>query len=933
MSIIHQNVQSIGNSIDKLNDMLQDHPECKIMCVTEHWKSEIQLPKLAIRNFKLCSMFCREEGQHGGTAIYVKQNIKCKVRTKLNKLSVSGEFECAAVECQLGKISALVITIYRPPNGNMKLFLDKLENILFTTFNETGLIFILGDFNIEIIKENKSRTNFLSLMSSFNFQPKILENTRITSNTSSCIDNIFTNFEQIETLVFENFISDHTAQKAIFEAEYHNGDAQIYRRFFGNENKNEFLHCLNEQDWLNVYEVERNDVNGQWRAFMNDFINIFQQYFPLKLCSRTKVSKMFKDREIIDCKRELDLLLTLSRQHQHYKDQYKEKKKEYDKLLKESRTKQYANRVNSTDNKMKCMWSICNEIIGKTNQSSDIEIEGEPEVIANNFNEYLISVIPDLMKNVSSIPFNCNIVNNDKSIFLKPVTTSEICEIAMKIKNKHSSGFDEIPTSIVKISISVCKNIICYIMNNSFKYGIFPENLKVALIKPVFKKGDTEQMDNYRPISLLTGFSKLFEMAMCSRLINFLTSSNIFSKNQHGFLKGRSTQTAIFQFIQTVLNHLEDGNIAVGMFLDLSKAYDCLDRDLLIRKLEMYGIRGNAHRWISGYLTHRKQKVCIIKNGKSYKSKILSNDVGIAQGSVLGPILFIVFINDLNNIIQANQDIVNYADDTNLLLGGKSIDELINECRLFLNRVTQWFTENKLILNKNKTNIILFRTKASRVEKPANFNNDTDSDKIIFSESSRFLGVQINEYLDWAFHIKGLSKKLNAICYGIRVTGKYMNEKTLKILYFANFESCLKYGIIFWGRDSHIQNIFVIQKRLVRIIKKLGYNETCRSVFKNTGLLTVYAIYIYECLVFFFKNRNCFEVLVNHQHNTRTCSINYPIHRLTLTERSPNYMCLRLYNKLPEKLKRINSEKRFKREIKTMLLELEPYKLEDFLNM
>ena len=209
-----------------------------------------------------------------------------------------------------------------------------------------------------------------------------------------------------------------------------------------------------------------------------------------------------------------------------------------------------------------------------------------------------------------------------------------------------------------------------------------------------------------------------------------------------------------------------------------------------------------------------------------------------------------------------------------------------------------------------------------------NINNNN----LTIAENTKFLGVYLHEHLDWSFHISQLIKKLNSICYGIRVAGKYMNEKTLKILYFANFESVLKYGIIFWGRNSDIQDCFVAQKRVIRVIKKMEFNQSCRNVFKQMGILTVYALYIFECVMFLYNNKHFFQPLNSQHYNTRTEYLKYPKHHLQLTQNSPEYMCVKLFNKLPVRTRRIESRVVFKREVRTLLINLEPYTLDDYLN-
>lgn len=878
-------------------------------------------------------MFCRNEGQHGGSAIYCKKGIKCVERTKIGKTSVSGVFECSAVECSLGKTSGtLIISVYRPPSGDINIFLNKIEQLLLNVFKENKLVFLSGDFNIELLQDSGIKTEFLSIMNSFNLNITISENTRISDRSASCIDNIFTNSDYIYALAFEGHISDHTAQKIVFEAGSFMESFPKYIRCFDVENKQSFVSSLKEQNWLDIYNIKKDDVNQQWNLFMDVVGGLFNQSFPRKLVTKKnnkKPNKAQNNIEIIECKRELDVLLTLARNNQRYKPLYNEQKKAYDKKLTSLRKNELENKVRNSDNKTKCMWAICKEISGKESTDSDIKIEGNSECIANKYNEYLLSVIPELLRKIPNVPFSCRMEDNVKSIFLRPVLPKEILEISNKLKNKHSSGIDEIPASIVKLAAPVLAHVLSYIINGSFKYGIFPDRLKIALIKPLYKKGNPKNLDSYRPISLLPGFSKIFELAMSDRLLNFLSESNIFNPCQHGFLKDKSTQTAIFDFIKYIIDHIEDGDLVLGMFLDLSKAYDCLDREILIKKLEIYGIRGNAKEWLSSYLDNRKQCVSITKNGNTSQSNLLDNKIGIAQGSILGPILFIIFVNDLSLLIKKPyQHIVKYADDTNILIGRKNVNDLLAQSEYFFNLVTDWFNKNKLILNKEKTNILMFRTKQSNAIKPATI--ELNKTQVSLSNNVKFLGTYINENLDWSYHINMLIKKLNSICYGVRVIGRCVNERTLRMLYLANFESVLKYGIIFWGRDSLMQSVFVVQKRVIRIITNSGYLESCKTKFKKLGILTLYGIYIYECLLFFFKYKASFNIKQQECYSTRSMDVTYPAHRLTLTEKCPHYMCLKLFNALPDKLKKIEAQKIFKKEIKKMLVNLEPYSVRDF---
>lgn len=933
VSLIHQNAQSMGNSVDLIKSLVQQHSECMFICITEHWQSKQQLASLGIGDYQLVSQFCRNENQHGGAAIYCQKEINYKVCKKICKYSVKYEFEVAAAEFVVNKMQIIVITIYRPSGGSLPLFFDRFEQMLTDTFLEDKIYFIVGDFNIEMKDDNNDKTCFTTLLNSFNIYQTIFEYTRITHNSKSCIDNIFTNYQDdYRACTLNTCISDHTAQKITFNIEDQKNNI-IYKRFFDSAARKMFVSQLQQQTWDDVYKLDSSDVDSQWNCFIGTFINIFNENFPVRLVKLgRKKCNVLKNSEIDECKRQLDILLVMSQHDKNYKEAYKFRKKQYDDLLRKAQSQLYESKIEHSDNKSKCVWGICKQITGTSIKNRDCHIKGEEKMVADNYNRFLLNAVPELLKNIDDIPLYGNIEENNKSMFVTPVTSAEVVGIINKLKSKYSCGCDEIPTSVIKICASEVSITLSYIIDNSFTYGIFPKQLKLAHVIPVFKKGDPELMENYRPISLLPGFSKIFEKAMCNRLINFMERYEIFNDFQHGYLKGRSTQTAVFQYIKDTLDQLENKNLALGIFLDLSKAYDCINHNYLLLKLEKYGVRGNALDWFRSYLSDRQQRVLVQKNNQNIKSDILENRLGVPQGSIAGPVLFIIYVNDLCLSIKTNPNckIASYADDTSLLIGAGLFSDLITRSTEMFSDVCKWFMANKLILNKEKTNLILFHTKQNRIEVPKQITLGNINLQRI--NRTKFLGLQIEETLDWTEHISSLCSKLNQICYSLRIVGRYVSRETLAIIYYANFESVLKYGIIFWGSNASTYHVFTIQKKVIRIMNGMKYHDTCRGVFKANSMMTVYGIYVYECLMFIYNNKSKF--LTNnfdHQYNTRTTDINYPLHRLTLTEKSPHYMCIKFFNKLPVDIRIIESYNRYKQRIRELLINLEPYSCEEYL--
>lgn len=898
--------------------------------MTEHWKSEEQLTSFPIANFNLIGSFCRPEGSHGGSALYFHKNIKGKTRKQLQKFSKCGEFECAAGEWTTKKRQFIVLSIYRPPNGSIKTFLSAMEKVLEKIHQENKEIIIAGDFNIELLRPNKDASELLNLMESFNLNPVINQDTRVTDRSSSSIDNIFTNISDWESSVFNIHVSDHKAQKLSFLIEIEKNNNLRFCRFYGLQEKKTFLEELFSQSWELVREADTQNVDEQWNIFMSDFTNIFNKNFPKKLSMNKKHLSKYRSPEIEEIKKRLDILLIMSNASKQHMDLYRNTKKEYDHALKKQRTKSYEERVIRSDNKSKTMWQICKEISGTIKDQENYQLEGTPEEIAENLNIHFNNTVTDILKNLPTIAINYSHMKYiDKSFYLKPTTPTEVENLGKSIKNKFSSGDDEIPIMIVKLALPAVSKIISYIINNSFKYGIFPESLKMALIKPIFKEGHPEILSNYRPISLLPAFSRVFEMLVSARIINFFNEEELFNHTQHGYLHGRSTQTAIFQFVQYILELLEDKKMALGIFLDISKAYDSLNMEYLLKKLEFYGVRGNANDWLKSYMSYRKQRVTVTKDNITSKSKILTRTIGIDQGSVIGTLLFIIYLNDLGNIIQNSEgNIVNFVDDTNLLTGAEDFEELTRRASHIFVKSKAWFDQNNLILNENKSKVLLFDTNRSKKEKSDNIALSQFNFKI--SESVKFLGIYIDRFLNWRQHTEIICRRLSKICFALRSITEYMSENTLRIIYFGNFESTLKYGIIFWGNNENLEKIFLIQKRAIRIICKMGYRESCRGKFKIKNVFTVCGLYLFECLMFLYKNKHKFSVENPSSYNTRNLDINFPTHRLTLTEKCPSYMAIKTFNKLPNEIKCITHYKTFRNRVKHLLISLEPYSLREY---
>ena len=371
------------------------------------------------------------------------------------------------------------------------------------------------------------------------------------------------------------------------------------------------------------------------------------------------------------------------------------------------------------------------------------------------------------------------------SMFIESVEQSEVYAIANKLKSKLSHGHDDISTKLLKNTITNILQPITHIINLSFNTGVVPQEMKIAKVIPIHKSADQSLLKNYRPVSLLPAFSKLLEKIMYKKIISYLNSNNILFKHQYGFRTKHSTLHPIIH----LLNHCaessnkSDPEFTLAVFCDLSKAFDVISHDILLNKLNTYGIRGIANQWFKSYLTQRTQFVEIDKN----KSNPLPIQCGVPQGSILGPLLYLIYVNDIYNSCTGN--ILSFADDTTLYTSHSDIQQLYTTANTHINNLFEWFCANRLSLNANKTKYIVIRPHQKRCNLTGlNIHIDNISLTRIGNDceerATKFLGMFIDEHLTWKSHISHVNAKVSRSLVAVNQVKNILPKPCLRTLYF-----------------------------------------------------------------------------------------------------------------------------------------------------
>lgn len=900
--------------------------------MTEHWQSFEQLQAYHFNGYRLASVFCREKGSHGGSALYCKESINFKVRYDLEKLSVSNVIECSAIQLISCSEKSIIVCIYRPdtsPLADIDLFFERLMTILNVALRENSKIVVLGDFNIDTLGRSENAQNFFDLIGSFGIEAKIREPTRITTTSSTCLDNILTNFENCESSVFEAHLSDHCGQKLRIR-QLLDVPEEVFRvRQINETNLNSFNIVLSDQNWDDVLHSTEEDVNNLWNTFSERFCSLFRNNFQEKVYkSKNKLSKpKFKNSKVENLKNQLDILLVVSRIDSSYRNAYKNLKIKYDRAICEVRKAYYGDKISESNNKSKTTWNIIRHVSGKSRENG-FQIVGDVSEFVEKFNEHFVTTAPNL---VSKLPRSCSreLERREKSFFMFEVQKSEIYHAVKQLKNKRSCGHDQVPMSVIKHCLEFIMDPLCHIMNLSFQSGIFPDDLKVAVVKPLFKKGARDNLGNYRPISLLSSFAKVFEKVLANRFVKFFRKFDVFAGCQHGFMKGKSTETSVFELTCKIFESLEKGEVPIAIVLDLAKAFDSVNHKLLLYKLSVYGIRDKQLKLIESYLQNRKQKVVVFDGKRDHLSSERIIELGVPQGSILGPLLFVIFINDLPNIFLSDSiKSLLFADDADIIISALNIFSGIREFEDTMNRVNEWCIENQLVINNDKTQCIIFKTeRANRYyPKSITYRNTVVS----ISECVKFLGVHIDSFMKYHSHVEEVNKKLKSVIFALRILRDQVDVDVLKTVYYAMFHSQLSYGIIFWGSSSGAHQIMRTQKSALRVIFRLGFRESCRGKFKQNNILTIYGLYIYKILMFMHKHQHYFCSHLNVNNTRRIHPFNFPVHSLSLTEKGPAYMGIKLFNSLPVNIQRLYGHGSFGKSLYCFLLHIEPYNIEEF---
>lgn len=837
------------------------------------------------------SIFLNRENRGGGVVVYIAENLN------FNQISLNiNSFEAILIDININNNITSLLSIYRPPSANIPQFIKELETVIKTIKRKQNII-LVGDINIDILRENLTTKTYLNMIMSYGLQCMVNQCTRvdITKKTKTCIDHMFLrNNKQTNATaaIITTSISDHFSLFCCIKEDINKQSKETLNFQGPHLNNSKINQMINNENWNTLMEQEQNP-NNIFNKFHKKICQIYaKSEIKNKKISKKRSNNPWINEEVIklcDFRDKLYKRWYDNQNNKRYEQEYKTFRNLVNKKIIYEKNNYYKNKFNEYKNDIKATWKLINEIIGKkTANLDDFIIKSfKNQNITDIINKFAVN----LNENVRNIIHDCNIktiTNTDTTVtntmYVESASEEEIYNILKNLNIRKGAGSDGIRAKDLKNNARCLTPIVTKLINTSLDQAIIPTLLKTSIIRPVYKSGEKADVSNYRPIAILSVIDKILEEVVATRLRSFLEKYRIINENQYGFQRGKNINQLLGNFSNLINEYISKNMHVLVIFIDFSKAFDTLSHKRLIEMLERNGIRGNMAKWFKNYLEYRNYYVKV----NNIKSNQISNNWGVPQGSKIGPILYIIYTNDMLRCLKESTTYA-YADDTAIVVADNNITNAAKRIQKQLNIATKWCHDNGLVINATKTKVMHIKaphlstsnidlkfhnTQCLHYNKNRDpNNNDSCSTTIEMVENYKYLGIYIDRHFKWKTHIEYLQKKLRTASYMLYHLSNCTSYSVLRQAYFSLAESYIRHGITAWGNVKYKSTLQKTQNSLLKILWNKYSSSTNRlentsNLAKNLNILNVKNIY-HTTIIKEFENSNRFLQPLNHQHNTR----------------------------------------------------------------
>jgi len=859
--MLYTNAQSLMAHKDEIQDYMKRMNFAVVALSETRLISEIEDSEVNAPGYSLVR--CDGENRNtGGVMVYIRNDIKYEVIVKERIVS---NCWCVAVEMRGNIYKGIIIVVYHSPSASDGDFLRFLEDVV-DLLVARGQCIMLGDFNIDLMTDMFYAKKLISEMLCLGMKQYVDKPTRITKNSQTMIDLVFAN-TKINCYVYDKpRITDHLWLKVELNR---SNIKEKFREFISRDYSkfqiDKFLYTV-EKGLEQRHDLK---VNERAEKFVQNMVAALDIVAPKK---KFKIPKLWEGKKWYSD----DIRLATNTRDEAYARavhtgneqdwlQFKMERNAVVKIIRKKKKEYYENMIDDNKNDPVLMWKTLKEVIrGEATglreiSNVDFEILENVEecTLANKFNVFYIQSIRDIIESIrknDSKSSKIIYVIESKGIIemFESINIQKLEQIVMALPQK--KGTDEgISSDILKMSFRVIKDELLRVINDSLINGICPEGWKTSTIIPIPKIEKPKKASEYRPINILPIYEKVLELVVKEQIENYLHSNDIITEHQSGFRKYHSCETAIQGVIDDWKLIISEGKMVGVIFLDLKRAFETVDRTRLLEKLDQYGMRGMVLEWFKTYLSNRTQQVRF----NNQCSKCIKTEYGVPQGSVLGPLLFTLYINDIVEFCPEECNIRMFADDTLVYVSGEGSAELERKMRIVFNIVEEWMCINKLKLNVSKTKYMIIRS--VRKEQRGNITlKCSDGMELERVDKIKYLGVIIDDKLQFKDHCDYMLKKIGKKTSFLNRIGSFVSPYTRCIVYKSiiapHFEYCAT--LLIGMGETQLNKLQIAQNRAMRVILQCNRFTKIEHMLQALQFMSVRQRVCYNVAVFIFKILN-----------------------------------------------------------------------------
>ena len=945
LHFLHANARSIFHKLPELK-LIAKQSNAAVIAISETWLDDSYTD--ACVQIEGYNIIRRDRASHaGGVCAYIREDLSYNIRSDLN----NPDLEDLWFEILLKKSKPLYIGVCYRTNNNTKCF-ECLESTLSKLRSDCDFV-VLGDFNVCLIKsKGKLGSIYRQLLNFFSSKQLINEPTRITETSSSLLDHIFTNNSEknYQSGVLNIGLSDHLivfCSRKIIRGQI-GKHKTIKIRSVKNYSPIDFINKLRNVDWSTVTNCT--DVNKAWDNFKTIFFEALDEVAPTKSVRIKNRTEPWMNSIILNLIRERDKILYKSNKNKNDKElrsKFNSLRNKVQREIRKAKTNFFKDKIEENKDNPKNLWKQFKSLgySSKSSSKSKVILDIDNNLCfntkenSNHMNNYFLNVASNLVDLLPPAPGIFSIMSNlfkkyyyDKNVIpnsfiLKNVTENFVNTELSRLNPKKSYGIDGIQSKFIKDAASEIKVPITFIINLSISSNVVPNEFKYARVKPLFKKGNRNLPENYRPVSILTVVSKVLEKAIFIQFENYLKNNNILYSHQSGFRKRHSTDTCIINLLDYLRTNVSEGNYVGMVLLDLQKAFDTVDHNILCGKLRQMGV--GSIEWFESYLGSRKQLV----NIDGINSEPGTVSCGVPQGSLLGPLLFLCYVNDMPISIKCK--LLLYADDSAILVSGTDPKIISHILSNELDNVNKWLIDNKLSLHLGKTESILFGTK-KKLASVNNFNIQCNNTSIKSVKNVSYLGLTLDNTLSGDSIVTNIIKKSSSRLKFLYRHKEILNESSRKILSSALIQCHFDYCCSSWysSTSKTLKNkLQVMQNKMIRFILNLDNRSHIGILEQEKVNMLPVASRVKQLKlnhVLNIRNNHCPEYLKENFYRisdtelrqcTRASRLNFFLPRVQNQATNTFYFsAIKDWNSLPAKIKEITNADSFRTMVKRQIL-------------